>query len=145
MARAVKSQRPLINAPPRTDPGIRTRQSDVANIDLHICGTASPMKEIGPANAVTAAVIMLEMRMVAYRVRLTFIPMLAAYLSPRERALRDFAKQAEINSIGAIIEDIIFKCCLVNPANEPIVHIAKFATASLSANDDRMLVTALHK
>ena len=60
--RAVKSQAPAINAPPTAVAGINILLFEVPNKILQICGTASPIKDTGPAKAVTAAVRMLDIK-----------------------------------------------------------------------------------
>ena len=78
MVRAAKSQSPAISAPPSIAAGRRMRLSDVWKSIRQIWGTARPIKDTGPAKAVTAALRTLETRIIAQRTALTFTPMLAA-------------------------------------------------------------------
>ena len=63
-----------------------------------ICGTASPMNEMGPQKAVAVAVSSPVQSSIIIRVRFTFTPRLVAYISPRSRAFSGFIIRMARNS-----------------------------------------------
>ena len=71
---------------------------DVPNISRATCGTASPIKEMGPQKAVVVAVSKPVQKRIQMRVRLIFTPRLAAYNSPRRRAFSGFIINRERSS-----------------------------------------------
>jgi hypothetical protein len=79
---ASKSQKRQNTEPPRKHCGIMTTGLDVSVIDLIMCGTAIPTKDIGPAKAVTVADIMLERVIRPILNERILTPTLAAYCSP---------------------------------------------------------------
>ena len=60
------------------------------SISREICGTANPIKEIGPQKAVVVAVNIPVHKRMAIRARLIRMPRLAAYISPSNKAFRGF-------------------------------------------------------
>ena len=80
--RAMRSHRRQATEPVRNAAGITTRGLDVFRSRRATCGTATPTKLMGPANAVTHEASTLEMMMTAMRKARTLTPMLSAYASP---------------------------------------------------------------
>ena len=80
---AIRSQPIQKTAPHKKDTGIMKIGFDDLRSTLHMCGTAMPTKEMGPAKAVTQADRMLERRIRSTRKRLTWTPRLWAYPSPK--------------------------------------------------------------
>ena len=62
------------------------------------CGTARPIKEIGPQKAVVAAVRMPVQRSMAIRTLLTRTPRFAAYDSPSSNAFRGLIRKIDPSS-----------------------------------------------
>ena len=78
----VMLHRTAINAPHRMVAGSNVLWSEVRQMSLAMCGTASPTNVIGPQKAVATAVSRPVESNRARRVRLMFIPRLVAYSSP---------------------------------------------------------------
>ena len=79
---AIRSHIIQKTAPPRKVPGMMINGLDVLKLLFIRNGTAIPIKEIGPAKAVTVADRILESRISATRKNFIFTPMLCAYASP---------------------------------------------------------------
>ena len=79
---AIRSHSRQNTAPPRKHPGIMTIGFAVLNRRRIRCGTATPTKLIGPANAVTHADSTPDSRISAARNALMFTPRFFAYTSP---------------------------------------------------------------
>ena len=60
-----------------------------------ICGTANPIKEMGPQKAVAVAVRIPVQSRIKTRVRFTFMPRLAAYISPKRSAFNGLINNME--------------------------------------------------
>ncbi len=58
-----------------------------------MCGTESPINEIGPQYAVVMAVRYPEMSMIITLLRLIFNPKFSAYVSPRSSMFKFFGKK----------------------------------------------------
>ena len=86
--RARRSQNRQNAAPPKKHAGIITIGFAVLNSLRIRCGTATPTKLIGPANAVTHADKILESTIRRTLHSFTFMPTLAAYTSPSLNASR---------------------------------------------------------
>ena len=82
MVRAIRSQIMQNTDPQRKVAGIITSGFCVFSMMRQMCGTAIPMKEIGPANAVTQAERILEKIISRIRNSRMFTPRLCAYPSP---------------------------------------------------------------
>ena len=79
---ATRSQNRQKTAPPKKHPGITMIGLAVLNRLFTRWGTAIPTKEIGPANAVTQAERMLDIRINATLNLRILTPMFCAYTSP---------------------------------------------------------------
>ena len=76
-----------ITAPQRMVIGIRLRWLLDCSSIRAICGTARPMNDTGPQNAVIMATSKLVESSSQLRVRIMFIPRFSAYISPSSSAL----------------------------------------------------------
>ena len=88
-----------------------------------ICGTANPINEIGPQKAVAVAVSNPVQSRMIMRVRFTFTPIFAAYISPKSKALRGFIIRMAINK--PMIEQMMKNGnrSFETPEKFPIPHI----------------------
>ena len=101
------------------------------SISREICGTANPIKEIGPQKAVVVAVNIPVHKRMAIRARLIRIPRLAAYISPSNKAFRGFiSKTANSNPINAQVPKK-GNCSKDTPEKLPSPHITKACTRSV--------------
>ena len=79
-----------IHAPLKIVIGTRCLWLDVPSTILATCGTANPIKDTGPQNAVIAAVRIPVQRRIESLALFILTPKLAAYISPSNNALRGF-------------------------------------------------------
>ena len=71
-----------------------------------MCGTANPMKAIGPTNAVVLPAKILVASIINIRVFLKFIPKLFAYFSPKSNASQGLiTKKLMLNPINVRMDN----------------------------------------
>lgn len=104
--REIKSQNKLRKAPDKKLAGIKIRLSDVLNTSLVIWGTAKPIKDTGPAKAVTAAANKLDITMICLRMPLMFKPILWAYFSPKSMTFNFLPSIKQYKLLGTKIAAI---------------------------------------
>ena len=75
--------------------GTKNLWLDEPNTNRAIWGTANPIKEMGPQNAVVVAVRIPVQNKINMRVRFIFIPRFAAYISPNNKALSGFINKRD--------------------------------------------------
>lgn len=103
--------------------GSNTLWLDVPNRRRDICGTASPMNDIGPQNAVVTAVSMPVESKSMFRVCLMFTPRFSAYLVPSSSAFIGFISDVEIASPIMTIMANAGICDIDTPPKFPIPHV----------------------
>ena len=110
--------------------GNRILWFDVPRSNLDMCGTASPMNEIGPQNAVVTAVSIPVDRSNMFLVRCMFTPKFSAYLVPNRRAFIGFISMTEIISPINIIMENAGICDSDTPPKLPMPHVTYECTPS---------------
>ena len=122
-----------MHAPDSMVAGTRTRWSEVPVSRRAICGTARPMKDIGPQNAVTTAVIRPVHISTLILAAVMLTPRLAAYFSPSSRALSGFTSINENTRPAS--DTAANKGSLAGDTAEksPIPHITNCLTLSADA------------
>ena len=83
--------------------GISELWLEVPSISRAICGTASPMKEMGPQNAVVMAVKIPTAMSNKLRVSLMLMPKFSAYRLPNSKALRGLMSNMESSSPAKMV------------------------------------------
>lgn len=86
------------------------------------CGTASPIKDIGPQKEVTLATSRPVTINKVLRKVCTFIPKLRAYNSPKEKAFKGFIKKNVLIKTGIISSEKSGICSKVTLLKLPIPH-----------------------
>lgn len=110
-------------APDNILKGNNVEWSDVPSIKRAMCGTASPIKETGPQNAVAVAVSSPVQSRINKRVRLILMPRLAAYISPNNMAFRGFMSKTERKIPVSEMMTKKGNRSLVTAEKSPIPHI----------------------
>ena len=95
----------------------------VRNIPLTICGTAIPIKAIGPVNAVAVPASRQHKIITVILIPPIDTPKPLAYLSPSSSALSFFGKKSDKIRQIIIIGAITFKNCQVTELKLPMLHI----------------------
>ena len=98
-----------------------------------MCGTAKPMNDTGPQNAVVTAVrIPVEIKS-KLRVRLMFTPRFSAYRLPKSRALSGLIKRMASTNPAKVKEAKYGICSSDTPLKFPIPQIMYECTPSAVA------------
>ena len=140
--RATRSQKTQNTAPHTKEAGtMRMGFEDLRSI-RHMCGTAMPTKEMGPAKAVTQAERTLERRMSSTRKRLTLTPKLRAYPSPRAYAEMGLDRRKTQRSVGMTMRAEIFTSRQEAAEKLPIDQWVRFTMSASFAKLMRKSVTA---
>lgn len=125
--------RTAINAPHRMVAGSSVRWSEVRQMSLAMCGTASPMNVIGPQKAVATAVSSPVESNRARRVRLMFMPRLVAYSSPNCMILSGLISRIAMQRLMRLTPANHGRCAKLTFEKLPRPHIVKLWTSSTSA------------
>ena len=102
--------------------GRSMRWSAERNNIFAMCGTAMPMKPIGPQNAVTVPAKRVVEMSIRLRERAMLRPIEAAYRSPARSIFIGLIVATAIAKPTAITGAIIISCEKVTSPNEPIVQ-----------------------
>ncbi len=120
-------------APQRIVTGSRDLWFELPSMSLAMCGTASPINDIGPQNAVVVAVSTPVARRINPLVRLMLTPKFSAYTSPNSRALRGFISSIEMATPPATKSIKYGSFSTETLVKSPIPHITRAWTLSLDA------------
>ncbi len=131
-----------------TDPvssvaGTSTRWSEVRNIIRVTCGIASPIKPIGPQNAVTVPASRVVERKRSALDLLMSSPIVRAYSSPNSNKLSGLMVTMARMIPAATAGKRIQSCETVTSPNDPIVQITKALSDSSRLRYCKICTTAL--